>query len=94
MHEALKVHHISYCIWGNTWFGMKKKSTFDEIPENGSYWFIALFAKFKGALITGENDTKYFGQGMSLKALRTLWISSDIKGFVKLFGNELCFEFL
>ena len=73
---------------------MKKKSIFDEIPKNGFYWFISLFAKFKGALIIRKDDTKYFGRGMSLKALRTLWISSDIKGFVKLLGNELCFEFM
>ena len=75
-------------------FGMKKKSTFDEILENGIYWFIALFAKFKGALIIGEDDTKYFGQENSLKVLRTLWLSSVIIGFVKLLGNELCFKFL
>jgi len=30
MHEALKVYHISYCIWGNAWFvSMGKTSIFD-----------------------------------------------------------------
>ena len=79
MHEVLKVHHISYCIWGNAWFvSMEKISIFDLILENRFYGFIVSFERFKDALswlvIFRKIHTKPSWQEMSLKALRTLWI--------------------
>ena len=78
-HEALKMYHISYCIWGNAWsVSLEKISIFYKILGNGFYGFITLFANSKDVLswlvIFGKLIENLIWQEMILENLRILWM--------------------
>ena len=52
MHEALKVHHIWYCTWGNAWIiGIERQASLISSFDNVFHVFMVLFGNTKRCFI-------------------------------------------
>ena len=52
MHEALKVHHIWYCTWGNAWIiGIERQASLISSFDNVFRVFMVLFGNTKRCFI-------------------------------------------